>query len=177
MRKSILALIALVCLLMAGCGTEAETIVDTPKPAVTQRPKAEPTPSPVVEIEEPEPEYPELYEKVQAIISEAADKAAANEAAGANLLTQTDMNQHSYELYMIWDDAINEMWTLFDENLDRDLFYTIQAEQIGWITEKEIELQKIRDEYNGGSITALACNTKAAEMTEERIYELVEYIK
>ena len=176
MKKCLIVMIAIMTLLLAGCDTEAETVVATPQPAVTQRPVAEPTPSPVIESDEPESEYPELVVKVQKIISEAADKAANHEAAGADLITQTDMNQHSYELYMIWDDAINEIWALYDKELDRELFYDIQAEQIAWITEKETELQKIRDEYNGGSITALACNTKAAEMTKERIYELVEYV-
>ena len=172
LKKIVLLFVALLCLFMAGCGTEAQVIVE-------EQPSAAPVPAPtaVPESEEPAPKYGQLLEDVQTIISNAGAEALTHETNLSNAVTQADMNVHSHELYMTWDDAINEIWALFDDTLDRDLFYDIQAEQIAWITEKELELQKIREEYQGGSITALACNTKAAEMTKERIYELLTYIE
>lgn len=170
MKKFVWLMLVLLCLFMAGCGTKAELVVEA-------QPSAVPTPTAAPENEEPEPAYGQLLEDVQIIIANAEAEALTHETNLSNAVTQADMNVHSHELYMTWDDAINEIWALFDETLDRDLFYDIQAEQIAWITEKETELQKIREEYQGGSITALACNTRAAEMTKERIYELLAYIE
>ena len=189
MKKYLAILLVLICILLSGCSGETETIVETPVPEVTKQPAlsteqpvAAPempaaSPEPVTEEANPQQDYSKLAQTVQDIISKAETDAAELEKTMNSLVTQTDMNSLSHQIYMVWDDAINEIWTLFDENLERDLFYDIQAEQIAWITEKEKELQKIVDEYNGGSITALICNTKAAEMTEERIYELLEYVK
>ena len=178
MKRILLLMASMACLLLAGCQGDAETVVESNPPVVTEPPAVSNVPE-VVETAEPivEGTYDDLVKKLEAIIADTKEKADAHEAKGANLMTQTDMNFHSSELYKIWDDAINEIWALLDDNLERELFYTIQAEQIAWITEKETEIQKIQEEYNGGSITALACNTKAAQMTEERIDELLEYIK
>ena len=46
-----------------------------------------------------------------------------------------------------------------------------------WIAEKEKAVEEAGKEVEGGSMYSLVVNMKAAELTEERVYELYELLK
>ncbi len=92
-------------------------------------------------------------------------------------LTQTDMNEISNEIYMIWDDLLNELWAELKDYLDQESMDKLLEEQRAWITEKEDAVKQAAAEYEGGSIAPLISNQKAAELTKERVYVLAEYFK
>jgi len=50
-------------------------------------------------------------------------------------------------------------------------------EQRTWIAEKEKAIEEVGKEVEGGSMYSLIVNTEAARITEERVYELYEFLK
>ena len=93
-------------------------------------------------------------------------------------LTQMDMNVKSKERYDNWDAALNQVWyqlkmkgVLKDEDMEQLL-----TEQREWIKEKEEAAQKAGEGSEGGSIWACLVNDKAAELTKERTYVLLNIL-
>lgn len=89
-------------------------------------------------------------------------------------LTQADLNMKSMELYHTWDSALNTLWKEIKEQLSEEEFEVLLEEQRAWIKEKEQAVAEAGSEVESGSIYSLIVNMKAAEMTEERVYELYE---
>ena len=111
---------------------------------------------------------------------EAADQEAARlekKLAEDATLTQSDMNELSQEIYIIWDDLLNELWGILKENLDQETMDKLLKEQRTWIADKESKVKQEAAEFAGGSMAALAANQKAAELTKERAYVLAKYIR
>lgn len=100
-----------------------------------------------------------------------------NKLAGDASLTQAAMNDLSYEIYMVWDDLLNELWGILKECLGPEDMDKLLQEQRAWITEKEAEVKAAGKEYGGGSMAALASNLKAAELTQARVAVLAEYLQ
>lgn len=92
-------------------------------------------------------------------------------------LTQTDMNIHSYELYLVWDNALNTIWNILKANLDPETMAQLTEEEIVWITEKEAAMEEAGKECEGGSIYPCIVNGVATEYTRARVYVLAEYAK
>ena len=93
-----------------------------------------------------------------------------------NAQTQAEMNQISYELYTTWDEALNTIWGILKENLDEESMRRLTEEERNWIAEKEAAMQEAGAEYEGGSMYSMVVNLKAAELTEERVKELLDYL-
>ena len=91
--------------------------------------------------------------------------------------TQDDMNVKSKELYDVWDEALNYLWGELKNYLPEEEFAELKDEQRTWITEKESAVEEAGKEFEGGSMYALAVNSEAAAITEERVYELYELLK
>ena len=94
-----------------------------------------------------------------------------------DFLTQPEMNQKSQELYTLWDDALNDLWSELKRVLPENEFAELLNEQRAWITEKEAAVAEAGKAYAGGSIYPLIVNGEAAAITEKRVYELYEILK
>lgn len=92
-------------------------------------------------------------------------------------LNQAEMNEKAQELYEIWDSALNTLWSELKEELSEDEFAKLLAEQRAWIAKKEGAVEEAGKEYEGGSIYGLIVSMEAADITEERVYELYEMLK
>lgn len=92
-------------------------------------------------------------------------------------LNQLEMNMKSKELYDVWDDALNTLWQELKNELPGNEFSKLLEEQRVWIQEKEKTVEEAGREVEGGTIYPLIVNMKAAEITEERVYELYELLK
>ncbi len=88
--------------------------------------------------------------------------------------TQADMNEISMQIYTEWDNTLNTVWAMLKEKLDPETMEALTAEERAWITEKEQSAKKAGED--GGTMQSLAINTRAAEMTRERVYELAKYL-
>ena len=89
-------------------------------------------------------------------------------------LTQAEMNEASEELYATWDSALNLLWNELKEDLPDDAFAKLLDEQRAWIKDKEEAVAKAGADYEGGSMYSLVVNMEAANITEQRVYELYE---
>ena len=92
-------------------------------------------------------------------------------------LKQTDMNMLANDIYVIWDDLLNDMWKEIKSTLDEEAFNTLLVEQREWISDKEEQIKQARESYGIGSLAPFAGARKAAELTKARVYEIAEYLK
>ncbi len=110
-------------------------------------------------------------------VAELAEKAAELEAKLLNdELTQTEMNEISMEIYKLWDDELNSIWKRLKKNMNAKEWKLLLEEQRDWIQLKEADIEKLAEEYQGGSVLSLATNQRAAEWTRERVYVLAKYL-
>ena len=114
----------------------------------------------------------------QKLLADAEKEAAALEKKLAEdaSLNQADMNELSNEIYVVWDNVLNELWGILKDTQDEDTMNDLLKEQREWIDMKEKEAQKAGEEFAGGSMQALVVNQKAAELTKVRVYELADYL-
>ena len=110
-------------------------------------------------------------------LEQTEEKAAELEEKFHNSLTQAELNQYSYELYTLWDKEINALWGHLKNTLSENDMEELKKVQREWIKEKEAAIEAAGKEWEGGSGQPMAENMAGWEMTEERVYELAEYMK
>ena len=115
---------------------------------------------------------------VQGMLTEAEEKASAlqKKLTEDSSLKQSDMNVLSNDIYLIWDNLLNELWAVLKDTLDETTMNTLLEEQRAWITMKEDKIKKAGEIFGGGRMTPLASNQKGAELTKLRVYELAKYL-
>lgn len=190
MKKSILLWLLAVAILAAGCTGRVSDAQQTTA-ATTENTTAAATADTQAEVEttaapetttpeetqaqqtEPADTNDELDEYMASLEAQAADIKAALEQAQS----QSEMNQKAHELYVLWDDALNELWGKLQDSLPEDEFDELLDEQIQWIEDKENAVEEAGKEVEGGSMYPLITNSEAAEITEERVYEFYELLK
>lgn len=112
------------------------------------------------EIEEIEKQSEEMYNRLE------------NED-----LNQSEMNLLAKDIYELWDDEINRVWGYLKDTLDENAMDYLTKAQREWITMKENEIEKAGSEYEDGSIRPMIEYLKGAELTKDRVYELIEILK
>ena len=93
------------------------------------------------------------------------------------VLTQTDMNAASMELYELWDGVLNRLWAQLETALPEDEFAALADEQLVWSAAKDAAVKEAGREVEGGSLYALVVNSEASALTEARVYELYELLQ
>ena len=89
-----------------------------------------------------------------------------------NAAAQADMNEISGQIYAVWDNALNTIWEILKENKDEESMETLTEEERYWIRRKEETVQEAGAEVEGGTLYSLVVNSKAADLTRKRVYEL-----
>ena len=92
-------------------------------------------------------------------------------------LKQSEMNQLVQQLYELWDGALNDLWGKLRDSLPEEEFDKLLDEQLQWIEDKENAVQEAGKDYEGGSLYPLITISEAADITQERVYELYELWK
>lgn len=120
----------------------------------------------------------DMIENLKSYVSYAADSADSLEKAIETdaSLTQADLNQNALDLYNEWDYALNHVWKVLERTMDKDSFASLVTEEREWIALKEQKANEAGAEYEGGSMQPMVINLKAAEMTKERVYELMKLL-
>lgn len=114
----------------------------------------------ITEVEEIEKQYEIMNDRL------------ANEG-----LSQSKMNILAKDIYILWDDEINKIWGYLKDSLDKDTMDQLTTAQREWIKRKESEVNKAGSKYEGGSIQPMIEYITAAELTRDRVYELIEYLR
>lgn len=107
---------------------------------------------------------------------EAEAELLENRLAEENL-TQSELNELSAQLYQLWDDELNAVWSELKATLDEQAMNQLVESELEWISYKESEMQAAGEPYGDGSIREMVQYTKGAELTRERTYELAELLK
>ena len=115
------------------------------------------------------------YESYMATIEEQSDD--IKYALENEVVTQTEMNEKSQELFELWDGALNYLWGELKNVLPEKEFEELRDEQRTWIAQKEEAVEIAGKEFEGGSLYTMVVNTEAATITEKRVYELYELLK
>lgn len=92
-------------------------------------------------------------------------------------LTQAEYNEKSQILYANWDYALNCIWDTLQKTLDEDEMNALIIEEREWIAMKELAVKEAGAEVEGGSMQPMVMNLKAAELTKEKVYELIELLE
>lgn len=89
---------------------------------------------------------------------------------------QQQMNQHSAEWYIMWDNELNSLWSRLSAELDAETKAKVLEEQRAWIKRKEGNAKAAGIEALFGSLQPLLESETAAEMTRARVYVLAGYL-
>ena len=74
----------------------------------------------------------------------------------------------------MWDYALNEVWDVLKQTQDAETMSSLTTEEREWITLKEQAVADAGAEFEGGTMQPMIMNQKAAEITRDRVYELME---
>ena len=90
--------------------------------------------------------------------------------------TQADMNYAAQQKYLVWDEALNQLWQDLKELLSEEEMKQLTNEELAWIQEKEQAALDAAEEYEGGSMYPAVYYGTLADLTKQRAYELLEYL-
>ena len=196
-KKCILLLVLLMALTLTACNraaadgaqsttapatteapapAEEPTATEAPEdtaPAPTSATEAEPQPTQTAQQSKP-PAEDEDHGYLSSLEAEAARLRAALEQEA---MTQTDMNAISQELYELWDNALNDLWSKLENTMPQAQFEQLLEEQLDWIEAKEAAVTAAGSAAEGGSMAQLLMNLEAADWTEARVCELYGLLK
>ena len=89
-----------------------------------------------------------------------------------------DLINAANDEYKQWDDILNEIYSLLEEQLSQEDLDKLRAEEIEWINSKESKSKEAADEYKGGTIAPYMAISSSIDSTRKRCYELVnQYMK
>ena len=168
MKKIFLIFLMTVLLTLAACG---KTESPTPPAATEATEPTEVTAAETTEVIEPTTPLDNYMDTISTR-SEAFKLALEREE-----LTQLDMNETSQALYDLWDSALNYLWTELRNSMTEEDFALLQKEQRTWIANKEAAVAEAGKEYENGSMYDLIVTGTAAQLTEERVWELYDLLR
>ncbi|MDD6216089.1 MAG: DUF1311 domain-containing protein [Roseburia sp.] len=91
-------------------------------------------------------------------------------------LTQGDYNILTGQLFNVWDDELNAIWSRLKDTLSEEEMEKLTKEEREWIADKEEQVKEAGLDAEGGTMQPMLENDKAAELTRERVYELADYL-
>ena len=94
--------------------------------------------------------------------------------------TETDqatLNIESYNVYIKWDELLNEVYDHLSSTMPEIEFKALEADEIDWIAEKEAAIDEAAAGYEGGSMESLIRNNTAIAYTQQRCYYLISLVE
>lgn len=93
-----------------------------------------------------------------------------------NLTTQMDMTENAYNRFKLWDNVLNEEWTILMSILPEDEKEQLREAEREWIAYKDNAVKEAGAPAEGGSIQSMLEYDMGAEITKARVYELKEML-
>lgn len=87
--------------------------------------------------------------------------------------TTIDMREAAGIEYSRWDDFLNEVYGVLQEQLSEEEIENVRTEQIEWLSIRDLKAEESAKEVEGGTMEPLVYTTSLAESTKERCYELI----
>lgn len=119
----------------------------------------------------------EAEEQVRAEVGKAEVRAADLKDKLQAAQSQIELNEISGELYKMWDETLNSIWGILKESLDEKAMQILTKNERAWIAEKEAAVEEAGKAFEGGSMEVLEMNMKAADLTRDRVYDLMGYLQ
>lgn len=120
--------------------------------------------------------YNRLEELKETVDSTESYTSSIEEIIKAETLSQAEMNEKSQLIYDLWDGQLNKAWDILKKNLNADDMSALTREQLDWIAMKEASMKEAGAEVEGGSMYGMVVSQRGAELTKERVYELMEIV-
>ena len=76
----------------------------------------------------------------------------------------------------LWDDQLNDLWNCLEQRLDPAELEPLAAEQEAWAARKEEQVTQAGADPHEGCTQAAAEDMAAAELTRDRVYELLDWL-
>lgn len=117
-----------------------------------------------------------ILDKVRFSVQTAEEAAAEVDTWLEEAYTQADMNYAAQQKYLVWDEALNQLWQDLKEILSEEEMRQLTNEELQWIKEKEQAALDAAAEYEGGSLYPTIYYSTLADLTKQRVYELLELL-
>lgn len=91
--------------------------------------------------------------------------------------SQYELNMATYEIYMQWDNLLNDVYQYLKTTLPYSEFSQLQEDEYAWVKEKESAFEAEYNSWNGGSAAPMAANGVRTAYTQDRCYYLISLIK
>ena len=88
--------------------------------------------------------------------------------------TQTELNENSQWIFLVWDEELNSLWRRMSDELDKTTKDEILARQRVWVAMKDDAADHLSAIYEGGSIQPMIYNEEMADLTRRRAYVLAD---
>lgn len=92
-------------------------------------------------------------------------------------LTQEACLEKARQLAQLWDDQLNELWDCLEQRLDPADMETLTAEELEWIARKEDQSDQAAREAGGGAPGDILQARRTAQLTEERVSQLMAVLE
>lgn len=93
-----------------------------------------------------------------------------------NPMSTPEYGSYYGRIFNLWDDLINDIWSVLEEEMPKKKFETLRQDQLKWIEEKEVAANEIME--MSGTIGPAESAMSNSKYTEERILFLIEnYLK
>ena len=117
-----------------------------------------------------------ILDKVRFSVQHAEEVASEVDTWLEEASTQADMNYAAQQKYLVWDEALNQLWQDLKELLSEEKMKQLTNEELAWIQEKEQAALDAAEEYEGGSMYPAVYYGTLASLTKQRVYKLLEYL-
>jgi uncharacterized protein YecT (DUF1311 family) len=87
-------------------------------------------------------------------------------------MPQQPANITTYEMYKLWDDELNSIWSRLVEEVTPEKKEELLADQREWIKKKEASVKAAGEEAEGGTLQPQLENGTACRYTRKRVYYL-----
>lgn len=87
--------------------------------------------------------------------------------------TTFDMREAADIEYKSWDDLLNEIYGVLQEQLSKEEMDSVREEQIKWLEIRDSKAEESSEEFEGGTMEPLTYEMSIATSTKERCYELI----
>lgn len=92
--------------------------------------------------------------------------------------TTLDMREAAITECKAWDDLLNEVYGIIQQQLSNEDMDLLRAEEIQWLDLRDSKAEESAKEFEGGTMEPLAYEMSIVTSTKERCYELINnYIK
>ena len=117
-----------------------------------------------------------VLDKVRFSVQTAEEAAAQVDLWLEEACTQADMNYAAQQKYLIWDEALNQLWQDLKDLLSEEEMRQLTNDELQWIKDKEAAALEAAAEYEGGSMYPMVYSGTLAQLTKERVYALLELL-